>query len=532
MSEAQAIAPPARLTHRQRSAARQEARELTAILSLADFIRFMWPVVEPGTVLVWNWHIEALAGELESVASGATRNLLIMIPPGCMKSLIVSVMFPAWTWLSDPSQRSMYLSNSDTLVKRDSMRTRDLIRSPQYRRLLDRVVSMGRAKWTKQGRAPRWAIKRDQDEKFLFANDAGGFRQAQTIGAKVTGKRSDIQVVDDPYDAEEASEGGAEAIGERMARIVRKFKGTLRTRLNDPRTSRRIVIMQRLHMDDLAGVLAEDPGWRVVCIPMEYNPDHPHRYDKDPRTVEGELLDAVRFDQGEVDSLRADLGPLQAAAQLDQYPRVAGGGSIKARWFKAYDGDPRAVARHLRTIWISVDAGRKKRSSSRAARKKQSYNVIQVWGFKGPLCHLLDQRRGRWDYNELEDEFEAVCKKWPRAQVKMIEDHANGTVLIQRQRPKQRGIIAFEPASVPGRDKSKAARAKYTEIAAEAGQILLPSPSFCPWIEDWIEEHASFGAGGSHDDQVDCTSQVMVRRSSAASVDPRERLRRGFQYLK
>ncbi len=321
------------LSRAQRIEARRGIRETLAIKSLARFVRFMWSEVEPSTPLDWNWHIDAICSELEAVDRGEVRNLVIMIPPGCMKSLLVSVFYPAWVWLRRPSERAMYLSNSDTLVKRDSMRTRDIIRSPRYARLLGRVVAEGLGDWSATG-AP-WKIKRDQDEKFLFANSRGGFRQAQTIRAKVTGKRSDVQVVDDPYDAEEAATGGAENIAERMSEIVRKFKGTLRTRLNDSRTSRRIVIMQRLNEGDLAGVLADDPAWRVVCIPMEYLPDHPHRYEHDPRTEEGELLDPVRFPQEEVDSLRADLGAVAASAQLDQLPIPAEGGRFKKRWFKS-----------------------------------------------------------------------------------------------------------------------------------------------------------------------------------------------------
>jgi len=141
--------------------------------SLAQFVKSAWHIIEPSTKLEWNWHLDTICGYLSAFDAGKLpdRRLIICIPPGTLKSILVSVMYPAWSWIKHPNERYLSITNEQGLAIRDALRMKDIVTSEWYQ-----------SKWG-------LGLKSAQNEKTLFVNEKQGFRQSQGISASNTGKR-------------------------------------------------------------------------------------------------------------------------------------------------------------------------------------------------------------------------------------------------------------------------------------------------------------------------------------------------------
>jgi hypothetical protein len=222
-------------------------REL-ATRRLSEFIRQAWHVVEPGTPFVPGWHLDAICEHLEAISRGDIRNLLITIPPRHMKSLAVSVFWPCWEWIRWPQRRWLYASYAESLSIRDSLRCRRLIQSPWYQSCF----------------GDRFKLTEDQNEKHRFENDHSGCRIASSVGGSNTGEGGDRIVCDDPHNVQE---GESEVI---RRNACDWWDRVMSTRLNDPKTGAKVIIMQRVHETDLAGHVLEQGGYEHLCLPAEY----------------------------------------------------------------------------------------------------------------------------------------------------------------------------------------------------------------------------------------------------------------------
>src|SRR4051812_733378 len=215
--------------------------------SLSGFVKEAWPLLEPNALYVHGWHIDFICAHLEAITNGQLApRLLINVPPGTMKSLLVSVFWPAWEWgpRGLPSLRYLTTSYSESYVKRDARRMRDLINSEWYQRL--------------------WSIRLVREAEISFENTATGYREGRPFSG-LTGGRGDRLIIDDPHSTETA-----ESEAER-ARTTRIFRESVPLRLNDPVKSAIVIIMQRLHTNDVAGVaLALGLGYVHLMLPMEF----------------------------------------------------------------------------------------------------------------------------------------------------------------------------------------------------------------------------------------------------------------------
>lgn len=226
--------------------------------SLRAFVRQAWHVVEPATPFVASWHIDAICDHLQYVRDVVTGrvvrqkpgsyNLLINMPPRMMKSLTVSVFFPAWCWIEDSWLRFIYSSYSQNLATEHSVATRLVIESPWYQE-----------RW-----GDRFALAGDQNLKTRFANDRRGYRIATSVEGMGTGVGGHIVVADDPHNVKQAE---SEAIREG---VLVWWDRTMSTRFNDPKRGARIVVMQRVHERDLSGHVLAQGGYDHLCLPMEY----------------------------------------------------------------------------------------------------------------------------------------------------------------------------------------------------------------------------------------------------------------------
>jgi predicted phage terminase large subunit-like protein len=288
----------------------------------------------------------------------------------------------------------------------------------------------------------------------------------------------------------------------------------LPTRQTDPRTTRRLLIGQRIHERDVPGRWIEsDPDVQVVCLPLHYDPDHPYAHQHDPREP-GELLWPERMPESEVEDLRRTLGPVHAEAQLEQRPVPVGGGVFKRDWVRFWTRLPERL--EVVDSWDMTFG---------ATGQSSSWVVGQKWGRSGADRYLIDQTRGRVEYPAMRDMLRTFSAKKPVASVKLVEDKAAGKPIVQDLRGEIHGLIEVK---VTGASGGKLARAQATTGQWEAGNVYLPHPTDamlpdgtlhpCPWVHDLIERLCTFrGVPGDVADEVDAMSQVLNRWESHGS---------------
>lgn len=483
--------------------------------SLAGFAKHLWHVIEPAA-LIWNWHLDVMCEELEQQIRGVpeSRKLVFCVPPGTAKSIFVNVLAPAYEWLETPERRKLNLTNDYRLCTRDARRMRDLVRSEQYREVLEHSCRV-------RGVEP-WFLAPDQNEKTNFENSARGHRQCLSIDSTVTGKRADDIVIDDPLDAKEVTHGSIEQINDRLDKVNSTIEKVLPSRVNDLATARWTLIMQRLHTDDPAGRAIAEGGWRVVELPMRHEPGRKLKHPKDPRTKAGELLFPAKFPDAELAAIEIKLGPQAFSAQYQQSPLPNAGGPLKRWdwrfWYPASlkDSPPPPVRtrkpdgtqhEHKQKALALDDTQAWAQSWDCAFKdtKTSDYVVGQVWAALGAESFLIDQHRDRMDINATLDAVRKLSKRWPRALEKYVEDKANGTAVIGLLRTEVPGLVEVQP------EGGKVARANASAPAARAGNVYLPHPALYPWVHALLDELEAF-PGGSHDDQVDSLTQYLIKR--------------------
>lgn len=503
-----------------------EIRAEMARRSLAQFVRFAWHVVEPETALIWNWHIEAVCLHLEALTrqqlwkpgqpepDGARlQRLVINIPPGTMKSLLVSVFWPAWEWIEHAGLKSIFSSYAMDLAIRDSVRCRDLLLSDWYRNSFK----------------PDWEFKSDSNLKTGFANTKGGFRECLSVGSKATGYRGDKVVVDDPQNATEAHSDAIRGAANTW------WDRTMSTRLNDPRTGVRMIIQQRLHEEDLTGHVLAKGSYEHLCLPSEFDSSGKTSTSigwKDPRTVDGELLFSELFTRAVLDQLKIDLGEADFAGQHNQKPSPAGGLIFKRRWWKYWQPAgaslPPVRFQDEDGTWISIEPEDLPASFDETALSidcsfkdsKGSDNVAMgVWSRKGSKAFLRDQVCEKMSFTNTVTKVRELSKAWPEATAKWVEDKANGSATIDSLKDEIPGLIPIEP------EGGKVVRAHAVTPVIEAGNVYLPHPSLFKWVDGFLLESGHFPYG-KNDDQVDQMTQALKRmlvgavRHGTASYSP------------
>ena len=485
--------------------------------SLAYFVKQAWDVIEPGAKFYDNWHIGFICEHLEAVARGDRvderiyNRLLINVPPGMMKSLLVSVFFPAWVWgpFGKPETRFLCVSHNIDLAIRDNLRMRRLITSEWYQALWGASVQM----------------TADQSAKQKFENTRTGFRQAAAAGA-VTGNRADIVIVDDPHSVESAA-------SEAERNTTRDwFLEALPTRLNKPEESAIVMIMQRLHEEDCSGIVLEHrgglPGWDHIMLPMRYDPDRAHPTmlgEIDPRQEGGELLFPERFPERVVDELERTLGPFATAGQHQQTPVPRGGGIIEDKWWTLWPSDQypplEFVCAWLDTaytekeendrsaliVWGVFQADAKATTSPQRSRDGRWQEIDRVYAEGSPNIIMLYAWAGRYDFPTLCKKVVKTARDWKIDRL-LIEDKAAGISVSQELR-RTFGIEDFgvelvktSAAVRQGGGGDKRARLYSVQHVFSEGMVWAPDKT---WAEEVIRETASFPKG-KHDDLVDCVS--------------------------
>lgn len=462
-------------------------------------MRAAWPIIEPGQPYAHNWHIDAMCEHLEAVSAGEITRLLINVPPGAMKSLLCGVFFPAWEWgpRGFPHYRYLGTSHKEPLAIRDNMKCRRLIESAWF-----------------QQRWPTQLVK-DQNAKGKFENTSTGFREAMAF-TSMTGSRGDRVILDDPLSVDDANSETE------RDNVNTTFRESLPTRLNNPKDSAIIVVMQRLHEDDVSGlILAKDFGYEHLMIPMEFEPDRRCVTSigwVDPRSDDGELMFPERFPREVVERDKSLLGSYASAGQFQQRPAPRGGGIIKQEQWELWDDDAARLNGVSSGKYPVFEYLLASLDTAYTEKQENDRSALTIWGVwinarQRKRVMLVSAWAEHLELNALVEKVATSCKRF-KVDKLLIEAKASGLSVAQEIRR----LHAREDWSVqvvnPGA-QDKVARAYQVQPMFEAGIVYAPDRA---WAEQVIAECATFPRG-KHDDRVDSTTQALsFLRSSGLLV--------------
>ena len=448
--------------------------------SLKEFIKNSWQTIEPGRDFYDNWHIDAISEHLQAVVNGQIKRLIINIPPRHMKSISVAVALPAWTWTVQPQKRFLFASYAASLSVRDSVKCRRLIDS----------------KWYKEHFGEVFKLTGDQNQKQRFENNQTGYRIATSVDGALTGEGGDIIIIDDPHNVREAE---SSAVRES---VLDWWDQAMQTRLNDPKTGAFVIIMQRVHENDLTGHILRNEynEWDHLCLPARYELGHPSPTKSslnftDPRTKENQLLWPERIDDKTLDSLEKSLGSYASAGQLQQRPMPKGGGILKAEWWVPWEKEDLPDIEYVIQSW----------DTAFSTKEKTSYSARTTWGVfrrHGQVnAIVLDMWYDRVTYPELRAIAQDAYEDYEPDAV-LIEKKASGQSLLQDLRMAGIPVIPYSP------DRDKEARAHAASALLEDGRIFFPYDK--KWSKNLIDICAAFPAG-DNDDIVDTCTQAWLR---------------------
>jgi predicted phage terminase large subunit-like protein len=477
---------------------KREQERRAASGSLYEFVKQSWHVVEPGIPFIPSWHIETICEHLEAVSAGDIHRLLINIPPRHSKSTIVSVMWPAWEWLTDPAQKFLCASYSGNLSTRDNLKTRRLLQSPWYQERWGHMFSFAG----------------DQNAKQRFENDKTGYRLATSVGGTATGEGGSRLILDDPHGAQAA-----------QSEVMREsdlewFDMVWSTRLNNPKTDAMVTVMQRLHERDISGHILEDiKGWEHICIPAEW--DGKVRKTSlgvyDPRKKKGELICPERFGEKEITTLKQLLGTYGTAGQLQQDPTPSEGGILKVNNFRLWPATSGLPP--FEYILQSYDCA----FTEKTTGDPTACSVWAMFTHKGARnAMLIDAWDEHLSYPDLRaravkdwtTEYGGMTKDSPYSRAKrpdriLVEAKASGQSLLQDLRLAKVPAVGYNPGQA-----DKVSRAHQAAPTLELGLLWVPESKKnlgqpVSWAASFLKQLGKFPVA-EHDDYVDTFTQAII----------------------
>jgi predicted phage terminase large subunit-like protein len=445
---------------------------LQALLAsnLTSFTEFAFDVVRPGVIFKPNWHFEAVTHKLSQVASGEVRRLIITLPPRTLKSLCASVALPAWFLGRNPSERAIVVSYSDVLARTHANDFRLLVNHPIY-----------------QATFPAMCLARDTDREITTTKR--GKRIATSIDGTLTGLGGNLIIIDDPLKLGDAM---SEAV---RSRVIEWYRSTLLSRADDKKAARIVLVMQRVHQDDLAGYLQDQGGFEVLNLPAIAQRNETY-FLGDGRTYDrqkGELLHPEHEPAHVLIELKREMGSIAFSAQYQQSPVPPGGTIIKRKWLTSYDRIDRQSGDRIIISWdiaLSED-------------ETGDYSACVVLLNRGEIFYVLDVVRGRFRFDILKRKVMEVRQRYGPSTL-LIEDSPISRGLIQSLREQSINVTPYKP------DTDKRARVIAQTDLFEGGSIRIPQRA--GWLEEFIAELLAFP--GRHDDQVDALVQGLAWKRS------------------
>lgn len=503
------------------------------------FIYETFPILEPGRQYKDNWHIDAISEILQACTVGEVRNLVINIPRRCMKSMLIAVMWFCWTWTFLPWTRWLFASFSEKFAYRDSNLCRKLIESMYYQSRFGDTFHASLREW----------------KTSKFANDKGGYRACFGVG-KGTGEGGDFVIVDDPHQIDEAESA------KKIENTINWYFETYYNNVTDPKTACRVIIQQRVGEDDLTGqILARELGYELLCLPMKFEDDHPHKNSvskplhvghvsavekannktllvgeeklfidpRDPQAPEfdnawyqsfyekhfksrglksegeGQILWQNRFDQPDIDEMVKHLQAYGESAQLQQRPIRRGGNFFQSSLFEIIDGG--TIDLNYCTFVRYWD------KAGTAGGGDWTVGMLLARSPKRPYTiYIVDIFRKQLGYYErmaeMKDHAEADTRDYVESRIETgysigieKEGASSGTDVATLERDHLLGFDVF--IDLPKGKKSH--RAKVARSISDAGRIKMFR---APWNLAFIREIEKFDPDkdSQKDDQVDALS--------------------------
>jgi len=448
--------------------------EFRAILrqDFSAFAQRSFHEINPQARFYGNGHIEVMAAKLEACWKGEIKRLIVNVPPRHLKSLLASIALPAW-WLGhSPTAQILCVSYGQELADKLARDCRTIMNSGFYRGIF------------------RTRLSPEKQAVQEFVTTAQGYRLATSVGGVLTGRGADVIIIDDPLKPDEA-------LSESQRRACNDwYDHTLYSRLNDKQSGCIILIMHRLHEDDLVGHVREQEGWEVVSFPAiaEQDEEHliaspfgPSRFTRRA----GEILHPERESRETLEQIRHTIGEYNFAGQYQQTPAPFGGGLIKEASFPRYG--PNELPDKFDQIVQSWDTANK-------VTELSDYSVCTTWGIKDKRIYLLHVLRKRMEFPDLK---RAVRGQWQahKATVVLIEDSASGTPLIQELIEEGISVTRCKP------EGEKEMRLIVQTATIENGFVYLPREA--PWLAEYLKELTTFPKA-KYNDQADSTSQALA----------------------
>lgn len=453
---------------------------LDAILreELYTFIKKCFETLNPAENLLENWHLEAIAWQLTRCLTGETKRLIITVPPRYLKSICTSVAFVAFILGRDPTTKIVCASYSAELALKHARDCRAILQAAWYQRAF-----------------PYTRLSKERYAEHDFTTTMRGFRLATSVGGTLTGRGGTFIIVDDPMNAVDASSAAA------RKSVCEWFDKTLYTRNDDKKNGCMIVIMQRLHVDDLVGhILDKGEKWEHLDLPAIAQEDQTIQIGQDRyhcRKV-GDLLHAEREGREELNRAKIQMGSSQFAAQYLQNPVPEDGEIFKWPWLNFYPEKP-----------MRIEGSRVVQSWDMASKAGElnDYSVcttwLVIWENGQWNYYLLDVFRARLNYPELRQAVYQQEKNYPGAEI-IIEDTAAGTAILQELKnsslARTNRIRGINPVG------DKIMRASAQSAIFEFGRVWFPKEA--SWLEALRLEMLQF-PNSRHDDQVDSITQFL-----------------------
>jgi predicted phage terminase large subunit-like protein len=441
---------------------------------LLAFIHRSFLELNPAATFEPNWHLELIAQSLEDVAYGSCKRLIINVPPRHLKSHSASIAFPAWFLGHFPQKQVACVSYaqdfSDTLARH----SRRLMDSAFYQALFDTRIS------------------RKRDTVADFETTKGGFRYSTSVTGGFTGRGADVIVIDDPLKADEALSDA------RRKSVNEWYNNTLRSRLNKQEKGAIILVMQRLHVDDLVAHVQNTEDWRVLSFSAIAEEDEVYEI-RNPyqtfrfRRKEGDILQPSLTPAHVLKSIRSGMTEYNFAAQYQQNPQPPAGNIVLREWLKFYTPEERPEK--FDTILQSWD-------TAVTDTDLANFSVCTTWGIKGRKAYLIDVFRRRLRFPFLKNAIETHAMLH-EATVVLVEDKSSGSSVIQQLRADGFSIVR----AAPSLEGNKIMRLNGQTPMIEGGFVLFPKRA--DWLETYLSELLSFPSS-SYDDQVDSTVYALA----------------------
>ena len=433
------------------------------------FVEYVFGLLRPSIPFKPNWHIDAMTHKVSQVASGEIKRLIITVPPRHLKSIIASVALPAWYLGHNPSERVVCVSYSAELAK---------THANDFRRVVTDL--------TYQAVFPKMRLARETDSE--IHTTLRGRRYATSIQGTLTGRGGNLFIIDDPLKP-------ADAMSEvNRERVIEWYRSTLVTRPDDKQIARIMVVMQRIHVDDLVGYLQEnEPGFEVLNLPSvaqstatyDLGGGRTHTREK------GDLLHPAHEPADVLREIKKSMGTMLFSAQYQQSPEPAGGKIIKRNMLRYYASVVRKPADRIVLSW----------DIALSEKEAADYSACVVLLNRGDQYYVLEVIRGKFPFDKLKEKIIEVREQYGVASL-VIEEGGISYGLIQALRERHVNVVDYKPKG----DKLERLIAQIDLF--EGGSVLLPKEA--PWLDEFVSELLSFP--GRHDDQVDALSQGLAWR--------------------